>query len=410
MQQGCMHITITWHFLQKVIRSDPTAQDKSAGVDVPLCNDEGNILHSTFLRISCTDCYVQVPHIHRAARGECAVSYKTLPPLVWAALPSDPVFSQPSPSTVIPETIILAESASCSCTDTRKPQYSSKKPTFLWSGVIYALSSAYSHKIQLQACSICHRHCIGPEGSEIGLFNFNNRILMTHELLNDYTSSYTASETPFSAWVTVTAQRYESQQSNVKFLKEELFRTAWFAYIKLQLLDGDMECPRCGPSPENTIWDGVTLAFNWKHLLPSLTPLSMVSDHSPIRENTFPVFKQQLLPDKGLWQIVRLVISGPSLLGVHNALKTMQVERHTCSASGDEHDMGQEPVDKPTTSASKAKDLQTRIAAIPQACEDLMKVDAGLGERFIHNFGPAAIHDGTWGMAVYCQFFSQVCG
>jgi hypothetical protein len=34
-----------------------------------------------------------------------------------------------------------------------------------------------------------------------GVFNFNNRILFTHDLLDEYTSAYTSSETPFVGWV-----------------------------------------------------------------------------------------------------------------------------------------------------------------------------------------------------------------
>jgi hypothetical protein len=34
------------------------------------------------------------------------------------------------------------------------------------------------------------------------------------------------------------------------------------AYIKLQWFKNDMQCSVCGPTPNDTIWDGVTLSFS----------------------------------------------------------------------------------------------------------------------------------------------------
>ena len=45
-------------------------------------------------------------------------------------------------------------------------------------------------------------------------------------------------------------------------------------------MDGDMSCPVCGPTPKNMIWDGVSLAFHHKHILPSLQPPIVVNKNS----------------------------------------------------------------------------------------------------------------------------------
>lgn len=240
------------------------------------------------------------------------------------------------------------------------------------------------------------------------LFNFNNRILLTHELLDDYTSAFTASETPFVAWVTVITRRYESQKSEHKFLSEQMFRAAWFAYITLQYLDGDMECPSCGPSPETTIWDGITLAFNQKHLLPSLKPPTTVCDTSPIRDQTRYVYKQQLLPDRDLRKLVRQIISGqPPILGNAGSGLVANDPHRSRDPGGNEISDDDDGITE-TNQAKRDKDLSSRIEGIPLACLKLTSVNVGLGRLFSEQFGLDALRAGTWGNSVYRRFFLQV--
>jgi hypothetical protein len=230
---------------------------------------------------------------------------------------------------------------------------------------------------------------------------------MTHELLNDYTSAYTTSETPFVAWVTVVARRYESQQSEHKFLSEGMFRATWFAYIGLQYLGGDMACPLCGPSPETTIWDGVTLAFNQKHLLPSLEPPTTISDFAPVRDDTRYVKKPQLLPDKGLRRLVRGIVSGPSLLlagSVSTASTNLDGRQSPDTSDDDETEIGQTI----NLANEEKKEYLARIEAIPSACEQLTAENAGLGELFSEQFGLKALVERRWGISVYRRFFLQV--
>ena len=260
---------------------------------------------------------------------------------------------------------------------------------------------------------------VGPDCNDLRLFNYNNRILLTHDLLNDYTSAYTTSETPFTAWVTVVARRYESQRSEHKFLSEPMFRAAWFAFVQLQYLDGDMECPHCGPSPENTIWDGVTLAFSQKHLLPSLQPPTTVSDDAPVRSRTRYVYKQQLLPDKDLRSLVRSILSGPSLLLANTRLGATITDSDgrvgiRISPDNEFEDSDDEHTGHAVKNSAKAKkEFLTRIEAIPLACKKLTDVHASLGALFEQHFGLIALVNRTWGISVYHRFFLQVrlcCG
>ncbi|KAF8877541.1 hypothetical protein BD779DRAFT_1475196 [Infundibulicybe gibba] len=154
--------------------------------------------------------------------------------------------------------------------------------------------------VETQACRLCNHRFIGPDCQELGIFNFNNQVMFTHEILDDYTSNYTTSETPFAAWVAILARRYTIHETGGAFVSEKMFRSIWFAYVKLQYLGNDMICPRCGPCPETTIWDGVTLAFNRKHLLPTLEPPTTLHERAISRDKTCYHPGQQLIPDSNL--------------------------------------------------------------------------------------------------------------
>jgi hypothetical protein len=58
---------------------------------------------------------------------------------------------------------------------------------------------------------------------------------------------------------------------------EDLFRSIWFAYVLIQSFEKDMSCTLCGPHPKTVIWDGVTLAFDKKHITPTLRPPTTTS-------------------------------------------------------------------------------------------------------------------------------------
>ncbi|KAF6757723.1 hypothetical protein DFP72DRAFT_758512, partial [Ephemerocybe angulata] len=140
--------------------------------------------------------------------------------------------------------------------------------------------------IQLQPCPECpsiHRRFIGPDLRELGIFNYNNSILVTHELLDEYTIAFTVSETPFTAFVHMVNHRYRTTGGS--FMGEDLFRSVWFAYVVHQAFTDDMHCPHagCGDYPDTVIFDGITLAFGRKHISGSLNPPTTSSSTSIIR-------------------------------------------------------------------------------------------------------------------------------
>ena len=150
---------------------------------------------------------------------------------------------------------------------------------------VYGLTAVHTCEIELQPCNACpraYRRYVGPDGRENGIFNWNNRLLFIHDLLDDFTSS----ETPFTAWISVVRRRYVRYASPEPFVRrDDVFLAAWFAYSNVQAMEGDMSCPACGPTPDNVIWDGVSLSFHRKHLLPTLQPPTVVNENSLEREN-----------------------------------------------------------------------------------------------------------------------------
>lgn len=166
----------------------------------------------------------------------------------------------------------------------------------------------------MQRCPTCprsRRRYIGPDLRSSGIFNYNNSILVTHELLDEYTSAYTSSETPFVSWVTQMARRYDFD--DMKFMGQDLFRSIWFAYASLQHFVDDMTCNSCGTAPETTIWDGITLAFGKKHLQSSLRPPTTIHAESPVRSNVTYRPNQQLLTNPVVRKYIREALRGPSV-------------------------------------------------------------------------------------------------
>jgi hypothetical protein len=249
--------------------------------------------------------------------------------------------------------------------------------------------------IELQRCPSCARRFIGPETRSLALFNYNNRILLSHELLDEYSSAYTSSETPFVAWVTVVSRRYQLRHSPKPFLSEAMFRSIWFSYVRLQHLDSNLLCPECGPIPQDTIWDGITLAFSRKHLLPSLHPPTL-SDSQSIQRNARYHSGQQLVMDVKLRRAVRKVISGRSLI-----LSREDVGSENDGSENDENHIA--------LSEKAGDELLERIDLIPDVCARLRTVNVELGNIFSKYFGITALREGRHPPIVYRNLFIQVC-
>ncbi|KAJ3567221.1 hypothetical protein NP233_g6511 [Leucocoprinus birnbaumii] len=194
-----------------------------------------------------------------------AISYLPILPPVWATLPSDSqLYPQPTPIHSIQSNhcFRLSETLTCACSRTQHAVYDPNCPVTQQKATLYTLLGTFPCSIELQACPQCppqRRSFIGPDLREFGVFNYNNSTFVTHDLLDEYTAVFTTLETPFDSWCKVTNACYCYSQS--QFMGQDLFCSCWFSYARLQEYENDFQCPRCGPFPENVIWDGVSLAF-----------------------------------------------------------------------------------------------------------------------------------------------------
>ena len=224
-------------------------------------------------------------------------------------LPTDPyLYERPIATMSLPNRIALGSSGRCICGTT----VARNEEAILRSCKVYSLTGVHTCEIELQACGVCprsYRRYIGPDCREDGIFNLNNKLLFTHDLLDDYTASFTSSETPFTAWVIVTQRRYQRHRSPEPFVRDAVFLATWFAYSNVLAMDGDMSCPSCGPTPDDVIWDGVSLSFHRKHLLPSLRPPTVAHEKSMERRSIY--VPQSLIGSAEVRRNIRKLIDGP---------------------------------------------------------------------------------------------------
>lgn len=338
-------------------------------------------------------------------------------PPEWASLPEDrQIYLRPVVG-AIPDTIRLTEDARCSC----GAAGSNTDRTSFQDCVVYTLTHAVKAAIELQICHQCssgRRRWVGPEGRDLGIFNWNNRSLFTHELLDDYTAAYTSSETPFVAWVNNVSRRYSGRGS--VFVTEEMFRAAWFGYSRLQVWENDLTCPQCGPTPEDIIWDGVSSGFSRKHLLPSLKPPTSAHPDSP-SSNARYIKGQTLLVEAKLRKSVRQVIEGPSSTkgarksrGAKSPKKGDKTRSQLSygaedGESGEDDNDSEETVEEKAEKAEKArKELEIHLERIPTVVGLLQDIDGALGELFEKNFGVAVVREGVAPPGVYVRLFRQV--
>ncbi|KAF8058233.1 hypothetical protein FPV67DRAFT_1428379, partial [Lyophyllum atratum] len=379
-QNNCSHVVDSKAMLQKLLRvglADNDHDDREIGgnaVDAALMSQSRNV-----------------------TRKSAAVSYLPILPPLWAALDTDIIhYTRCKPCREPPPLLRLDHRSTCpSC-----PMRTLYDPTLHiveQDCIIYGLTEALQSRIQLQGCPNCPgraRRFIGPDPRNLGIFNLNNRVLFTHELLDDYTSIYTSSETPFTAWVTVLTRRYDANASPKPFVTEQVFRMAWFAYVDLQDFRDDMRCPKCGPMPEDVIWDGVTVGFNKKHILPTLRPPTFSDKEvAPVRNNQY-IWKQQVLSDAKLRRQLRKVVKG--------AGEVRSIPSKTVDDSEDD-----EVGEKKRSEAAIKAEIE-RLSSIPGLLMTLKSIDLSLGSLCDKYFGLAAISAGIMPPKVYKKLFIQL--
>ncbi|KDR73877.1 hypothetical protein GALMADRAFT_45477, partial [Galerina marginata CBS 339.88] len=419
-------------------RSNPTIKNRAVveyigandGSGIWKCNRDPNLVncpHVTDARHSFQK-HIQLdlgasdpdPPIKRASsNANESVSYHALPPPIWARLPSDPPPPPIHPPSSAPAMIPLnPDSASCFCKPDRV-RYNPFLPVEARPCIIYGLGGAWESTIEVQRCHACKRY-VGPDCREIGIFNWNNHILATHQLLEDYLNAFTASETPISAWVNVVSRRYKSAGTR-PFLTHTPFTSVWFSYARLLQLHGDMKCSLCGPCPEVLIFDGVSLSFNQKNVLSSLKPPTTIHQiESVIREKTVRVRNTQFITDSALRKNIRKILSGASLhladlssldqqISVEFSFLDLLVEDSVESGSSqDEEVQKRNNARREVAKERKRQALLKRFQLIPGVVAGLKKIDQELGTLFELWFGSAAVVQKTVVPSVYRALFIQI--
>ncbi|KAJ2925489.1 hypothetical protein H1R20_g11605, partial [Candolleomyces eurysporus] len=281
---------------------------------------------------------------------------------------------------------------SCPCA-TGRTFYSPLRPTDSRSCRIFTLFTVYEGTIEVQPCPTCpvaRRRLIGPDLVELGLFNFNNSIIVSHELLDEYTMAFVTSETPFNAFVATVTHRYAV--SGAEFIGDDLFRSIWFAYATCLAMENDMQCSRCGRCPDTVIWDGITLAFGRKHLSATLVPPTQVSPKSLQRPNVKNHPKQQLLLDPALRKLIRQAVNPPKL---PDAPGKDSSDRSASNAAQIEE-------------SRQSRLVVEHLARIDAVYEGLHKECEPLARLFLDTYGAAAFAEKKQAPTVTTRFFLQI--
>ncbi|KAL6303927.1 hypothetical protein BKA93DRAFT_733998 [Sparassis latifolia] len=155
--------------------------------------------------------------------------------------------------------------------------------------VPFSFTSRSEATIDVLSCPKCHHHrrSIGPDIVSLDIFNWNNMYLFMHELLNAFTSAFTALETPFSTFCLTTRCSYEDNSSEMHFCLDETFVQVWSAFIHLQCIDSEMHCPTCGPSLSIIIINGVSLMTHCSKLTLAVRLLTFTDQSSEQIESIF---------------------------------------------------------------------------------------------------------------------------
>lgn len=165
-----------------------------------------------------------------------SVSWQRIPAPSWLRLPSDvvplaPAFSAANLPPLLsspPETVQRCTRAHCEAL--APPHKGIDTPCWILSSL-----SATPSMIRLQRClrrdSYRGRPVMqGPDLRHLGLFNWNNTLIFTFELLNRFASNINAGEMPYNAFAATQARAYREAASGRPFVAPGTFRRVHAAF------------------------------------------------------------------------------------------------------------------------------------------------------------------------------------
>jgi hypothetical protein len=213
----------------------------------------------------------------KAIKRQC-VSHLPIPPPMWAQLPSDTVVNKSLEK--LPDIFPFPSDGTARCSCGNSNYIIGGYGINVGRYTVYGSTTAMELAVETVYCSACsNTHGkIGPDLGNYGILNWNNKMGFTHQLLNQYTSLLTHSETPFNAYYHTVEDEYLNNQSPVDFCDDETFEHAWFMFIRLQQIQSSMRCSECGDNPKVIIADDVSISFPSHHRTESLRPPPTVHD------------------------------------------------------------------------------------------------------------------------------------
>jgi hypothetical protein len=321
---------------------------------------------------------------------ERAVSHERVGPPRWAALPHDGITNSPCPTVdeaSVPA-ILRHEQRRCRCGAPPAANAPERSETC----TIFTLTKAFKRTIVVTPCGRCNAELhqfAGPDLGSLGMFNYNNKQVFSHTLLNEYTARYSSSETPFNAFCTSVLRTYHDHGSSVDFVKGDRFRDAWFAFARIQDLGDSFRCDICGPNPEVVIADGVTAGFQKRRATYSLRPPTCSADESPRRLSVKPVPHTMLVPTKA------------TRVAALNAVRWRRELRNGCSplaretgaSARDVVDVDREPdrakARRQTREQRRDDDDSRMEASLGSIAVELSKENTALGDLFLQCVRPS---------------------
>ncbi|KAK4696957.1 hypothetical protein P7C70_g8291, partial [Phenoliferia sp. Uapishka_3] len=233
-------------------------------------------------------------HADDPATALSSVSHRPIPPPPWLRLPSDVV--PPTPLFHLADLpLIFKCTASSRCGtlgcngvfDRSSDRAIDQRPC-----KVYTTTGVVVRIVETQAC-VCrkrHKHTIGPDLVETGVFNLNNRSLFTHELFSSLFTQINTSATPLASFRLNIHRHYSNNPNGLPFLSPRAFNTVFYIVEQLYQLDTPEYCAQCGPFPSTLICDGVANCISNRNITASLCPPTVPppAGQPPIVEDVGP--------------------------------------------------------------------------------------------------------------------------
>ncbi|EJD35013.1 hypothetical protein AURDEDRAFT_23621, partial [Auricularia subglabra TFB-10046 SS5] len=208
-------------------------------------------------------------------------------PPQWARLPAD---DEPGGTGTYPTISDLDTRAVLEFTADERPRCrcgwqseTSAKPSDIRriNCIVFACQRVYEKRIEVIACPNCPARFLqdaGPDLNSLGLFNYNNKRIVTHELLNQFSAMFTRVEMPFDAFAEIIRRQYSDSGCTTPFMSADVFLSTWFGFVRLQTNGHAFECTLCGPDPDVLVGDGISAGFDLKQLCDCLRPPTTVDE------------------------------------------------------------------------------------------------------------------------------------